>query len=119
MQTSRQILQKHGFSPILLNILEHEEVFKRSLGEDSEIVSKVSINENKLFFIPISKNKKEMYTLKDLNNNTLVMRPEGTAGLLRMVLETNLRYSLPKKLYYDGPMFRYERPQKGRLRQFY
>ncbi len=61
-----------------------------------------------------------MYTLKDLSDNNLVLRPEGTAGLMRMILETkNQKYQLPKKLYYAGPMFRYERPQKGRLRQFY
>ena len=60
-----------------------------------------------------------MYTLKDLSENNLVLRPEGTAGLMRMILETNQKYQLPKKLYYTGPMFRYERPQKGRLRQFY
>lgn len=60
-----------------------------------------------------------MYTLKDLSNNKLVLRPEGTAGLMRMILETNQKYQLPKKFYYDGPMFRYEKPQKGRLRQFY
>ena len=60
-----------------------------------------------------------MYNLKDLSDNNLVLRPEGTAGLMRMMLETNMKFNLPKKFYYDGPMFRYERPQKGRLRQFY
>jgi len=60
-----------------------------------------------------------MYSLKDHSDNVLVLRPEGTAGLMRMILESNTKNKLPKKLYYEGPMFRYERPQKGRLRQFY
>ncbi len=60
-----------------------------------------------------------MYNIKDLSGNTLVLRPEGTAGIMRLILEKNLEMQLPQKLYYIGPMFRYERPQKGRLRQFY
>lgn len=60
-----------------------------------------------------------MFTLKDLSNNNLVLRPEGTASLMRYLLENNLQFDLPAKYYYHGPMFRYEKPQKNRLRQFY
>lgn len=60
-----------------------------------------------------------MYYLKDFSNNTLVLRPEGTAGLIRFILENNLQYNLPLKYYYNGAMFRYEKPQKGRMRQFF
>lgn len=80
-------------------ILEHASVFERTLGEDSDIIGK------------------ELYTFQDKSGDQLTMRPEGTAGAARALLSNNLTSSLPVKWYYHGPMFRHERPQKGRFRQ--
>jgi histidyl-tRNA synthetase len=92
----------YGFSEIRTPIFEHTELFLRSVGEDTDIVSK------------------EMYTFKDRSDRLLTLRPEGTAAATRSYLEHNLKDGpQPTKLYYMGPMFRYDRPQAGRYRQFH
>ena len=89
-----------GYDEINLPIVEYSEVFKRGIGLDTDVVNK------------------EMYSFQDRNGEYLSLRPEGTAGCVRAVLENNLLISPPLKLWYFGKMFRYERPQKGRQRQF-
>jgi len=91
----------YGFEEIQTPIIEPAAVFKRSLGDTSDIVSK------------------QMYLFKDLGGDDIVLRPEGTAGVARASINEGLSQLLPLKLLYRGPMFRYERPQKGRYRQFY
>ncbi|OYZ19610.1 MAG: histidine--tRNA ligase [Bdellovibrio sp. 28-41-41] len=93
--------QRFGFGEIRTPIFEHSEVFHRTLGETSDVVSK------------------ETYTFKDRSDESLTLRPEGTAGIARAFISEGLAQKIPLKLYYCGPMFRYERPQKGRLRQFH
>jgi histidyl-tRNA synthetase len=100
-QTVRKLFAEYGYANIRMPIVEETRLFNRSIGEVTDIV------------------EKEMYTFADRNNDSLTLRPEGTAGCVRAVLEHNLLYDGPKKLYYEGPMFRYERPQKGRYRQFH
>lgn len=91
-----------GYAPIETPIFEHTEVFERGVGEATEVVGK------------------QMYTFEDRGGRSLTLRPEGTAPVMRAVLEHNLhRGSLPIKVSYAGPMFRQERPQKGRYRQFF
>lgn len=91
-----------GFSKIATPIVEYTQLFTRSVGDATDIV------------------QKEMYTFNDRNNESLTLRPEGTAPVVRAVVEHNLLNTDPvQKLYYTGPMFRYERPQKGRYRQFH
>ena len=90
-----------NFVPMNSPIMEHSEVFLRTLGNTSDVVMK------------------EMYSLFDKNNESLTLRPEGTAGVARAFISNGLSQNLPQKYYYFGPMFRYERPQKGRLRQFH
>ncbi|KEI34935.1 histidyl-tRNA synthetase [Francisella sp. W12-1067] len=98
----REILDQYNYNETRLPILEKSELFHRSVGETSDIVSK------------------ETYDFTDRNGDSLTLRPEGTAGCVRMVLENNLiNRGQTQKLWYCGPMFRYERPQKGRYRQFY
>jgi histidyl-tRNA synthetase len=100
--TVRDWLRAYGYRPIRVPILERTELFVRSIGEVTDIV------------------EKEMYTFVDqLNGESLTLRPEGTASCVRAVLEHNLLYGGPQRLYYTGPMFRHERPQKGRYRQFH
>ena len=89
-----------NFKPIETPIMEFNEVFSRTLGLSSDVVMK------------------EMYTFIDRSNDQLTLRPEGTAGIARAVISNGLTQNLPLKYFYYGPMFRYERPQKGRLRQF-
>lgn len=101
VDTARQLSKNYGASEIHTPIFEHSGVFKRTLGEDSDIVHK------------------EMYSFMDRSDNELTLRPEGTAPVVRAVLSNSLTQSLPLKLFYAGPMFRYERPQKGRQRQFH
>lgn len=91
----------YGFGEIKTPLFEHSEVFHRTLGETSDVVSK------------------ETYTFNDRSNESLTLRPEGTAGIARAFISEGLAQKIPLKLYYSGPMFRYERPQKGRLRQFH
>ena len=90
----------YGYGEIRLPVVEHTELFKRSIGEVTDIV------------------EKEMYTFNDRNDESLTLRPEGTAGCVRAAIQQGL-LSIPQRLWYAGPMFRYERPQKGRQRQFH
>src|SRR5262245_54787796 len=100
-ETTRHLFASYGYGNIRMPIVEETRLFDRSIGEVTDIV------------------EKEMYTFADRNGDSITLRPEGTAGCVRAVLEHNLLYDGPKKLYYEGPMFRYERPQKGRYRQFH
>ncbi|EKD70143.1 MAG: hypothetical protein ACD_46C00621G0001, partial [uncultured bacterium] len=97
----RRILQGHGYQEIRFPIVEKTELFKRSIGEVTDIV------------------EKEMYTFLDRNQETLTLRPEGTACCVRAGIEHSLLYNQIQRLWYTGPYFRHERPQKGRYRQFY
>lgn len=99
--TLRDVLHSYGYAEIRMPILEKTELFKRSIGEATDIV------------------EKEMYTFADRNNDYLTLRPEGTAGCVRAGIEHGLFYNQIQRLWYGGPYFRYERPQKGRYRQFY
>ncbi|HOH59168.1 MAG TPA: ATP phosphoribosyltransferase regulatory subunit, partial [Bacilli bacterium] len=97
----KDIIENFGYEEVVLPIIENTEVFTRSSGETSDIV------------------RKEMYTFEDRGKRSLTLRPEGTAGVVRFFLESKEYANLDlKKYYYFGPMFRYERPQKGRYRQF-
>jgi histidyl-tRNA synthetase len=100
---ARKIFGSCGFRKIRFPVLEYTEVFTRSIGDTSDIVAK------------------EMYTFVDKGGRSVTMRPEGTASVVRSFVQHNLSHEMPppQKFYYMGPMFRYERPQKGRLRQFY
>ena len=97
----RDVLASYGYSEIRLPIVEKTELFKRSIGEVTDIV------------------EKEMYTFDDRNGDSLTLRPEGTAGCLRACLEHGLLHNQVHRLWYYGPMYRHERPQKGRYRQFF
>lgn len=100
-QVIREVLDAYGYREIRLPIVEKTELFKRSIGEVTDIV------------------EKEMYTFDDRNGDSLTLRPEGTAGCLRACLEHGLIQNQVQRLWYYGPMYRHERPQKGRYRQFY
>ena len=93
-------LADYGYQEIRMPILENTQLFKRTIGEITDIV------------------EKEMYTFNDLNGDSLTLRPEGTAGCVRACLEHGLLHNQQQKLWYGGPMFRHEKPQKGRYRQF-
>lgn len=93
-------LTRYGYQEIRFPYIESTQLFKRTIGEVTDIV------------------EKEMYTFNDLNGDSLTLRPEGTAGCVRACLEHGLLYNQLQKLWYMGPMFRHERPQKGRYRQF-
>lgn len=99
-ETAQAVLEQYGFQSIRLPIVEKTELFCRSIGEVTDIV------------------EKEMYTFNDRNGDSLTLRPEGTAGCVRAVIENGLAHNQIQKLFYTGPMFRHERPQKGRYRQF-
>ena len=100
--TVRDWLRDYGYRNIRMPIVEKTELFVRSIGEVTDIV------------------EKEMYTFVDhLNGESLTLRPEGTASCVRAALQHNLLYAGPQRVYYSGPMFRHERPQKGRYRQFH
>ncbi|MCB4766109.1 MAG: ATP phosphoribosyltransferase regulatory subunit, partial [Sulfurovum sp.] len=100
--TAIKIAKRYGYNYIETPILEETALFKRSVGDSSDIVTK------------------EMYQFEDKGNNDVCMRPEGTAGVVRTFVSTKLdRQPMKQKFYYYGPMFRYERPQKGRLREFH
>lgn len=101
IETGRSVSERYGFGEIATPIFEFTEVFKRTLGEASDVVSK------------------EMYTFTDRGGEELTLRPEATASICRALITGGLTQSLPAKFYCHGPMFRYERPQKGRLRQFH
>ena len=101
-QTVRNILQLHNFEEIILPVVEYAEVFQRSIGEVTDIV------------------QKEMFVFADKKGRVLALRPEGTAGTVRAFVQHKLFTLKPYlKLFYEGPMFRYERPQAGRYRQFH
>lgn len=100
--TARQIMAQYGYNNIRMPIVETTDLFVRSVGEHTDIV------------------EKEMYAWVDaLNGDKLTLRPEGTAGCVRAVIESNLTYNGPQRLWYMGPMFRHENVQKGRQRQFH
>jgi len=99
--TLADILQSYGYQEIRFPILESTDLFKRSIGEVTDIV------------------EKEMYTFDDRNGDSVTLRPEGTASCVRACEEHGLLYNQTQRLWYMGPMFRYERPQKGRYRQFH
>ena len=97
----RDIVQSYGYEEIRLPLLEHTELFKRSIGEVTDIV------------------EKEMYTFDDRNGESLTLRPEATASVVRAGITNGMLHNQRQKLWTSGPMFRYEKPQKGRYRQFY
>ncbi|MCK7548262.1 histidine--tRNA ligase [Marinobacter koreensis] len=99
--TVRQVLGQYGYQEIRMPIVEQTDLFKRSIGEVTDIV------------------EKEMYTFEDRNGDSLTLRPEGTAGCVRAAEEHGLLFNQTRRLWYTGPMFRHERPQKGRYRQFH
>ena len=99
--TGRMIAERYGYEEAATPIFEFSDVFARTLGETSDIVTK------------------EMYTFTDKGGDSATLRPEGTAGIARALISGGLSQNLPLKFFYAGPMFRYERPQKGRLRQFH
>jgi len=96
-----KIAHMYGYTGIELPIVESLEVFKRTLGDASDVVNK------------------EMFTISDRHDDILALRPEATASVVRALISNKLTQDLPQKFFYNGPMFRYERPQKGRYRQFY
>ena len=101
-ETVRSWLKAYGYRPIRMPIVEPTPLFKRAIGEVTDIV------------------EKEMYSFEDsLNGEQLTLRPEGTAGCVRAVIQHGLANQIPRRLYYIGQMFRHERPQKGRYRQFH
>ena len=99
--TVKDVLAGYGYDEIRMPILEQTALFKRSIGEVTDIV------------------EKEMYTFEDRNGDSLTLRPEGTASCVRACEEHGLLYNQTQRLWYTGPMFRHERPQKGRYRQFF
>jgi histidyl-tRNA synthetase len=101
VDTARRIAERYGYDEVATPIFEFTEVFARPIGETSDIVTK------------------EMYTFADRGGEEITLRPEYTAGIVRAVLSNGLTQSLPLKFFASGPMFRYERPQKGRFRQFH
>ncbi len=100
-EAARSVAERCGFVPMATPIFEFTEVFQRTLGDTSDIVTK------------------EMYTFDDKGGDSLTLRPEGTAGIARAFISGGLQNELPLKCFYHGPMFRHERPQKGRQRQFH
>ena len=101
VNTARHIAGLYGFDEWSTPIFEETRVFSRSLGDTSDVVSK------------------EMYSFNDRDGDSLTLRPEGTAAVCRALVTNALTQSLPQKVFYTGPMFRHERPQKGRYRQFH
>ena len=101
IETARRVAASYGFDEWATPVFENTAVFARTLGETSDVVTK------------------EMYTFDDRGGDSVTLRPEGTAGVCRALVSNGLTQSLPQKVFYAGPMFRYERPQKGRYRQFH
>ena len=99
--TFRKLMQSYGYQEIRMPIVENTALFKRSIGEVTDIV------------------EKEMYTFEDRNGDSLTLRPEGTACCVRAAMQHGLLHNQIQRLWYTGPMFRHERPQKGRYRQFH
>ncbi|MDT8895417.1 histidine--tRNA ligase [Halomonas sp. I1] len=100
-QQVRALMGRYGYDEIRTPVLEQTSLFKRSIGEVTDIV------------------EKEMYTFEDRNGDSLTLRPEGTASCVRAAMENGLLHNQTQRLWYQGPMFRHERPQKGRYRQFH
>lgn len=101
IETARRVTRLYGFAEWQTPIFEDTKVFSRTLGETSDVVTK------------------EMYSFEDRGGDSITLRPEGTAGVCRALITNGLTQTLPQKVFYAGPMFRYERPQKGRYRQFH
>ncbi len=101
IDTARAVAALYGYHAVSTPIVEFTEVFQRTLGEATDVVTK------------------EMYTFDDRGGDSVTLRPENTAGVARMFMSEGLAQQVPCKFFYAGPMFRYERPQKGRLRQFH
>src|SRR5690554_7072498 len=99
--TVRKVLSQYGYQEIRMPIVEQTELFKRSIGEVTDIV------------------EKEMYTFDDRNGDSLTLRPKNTASCVRAAEQHDLLYNQVQRLWYCGPMFRHERPQAGRYRQFH
>lgn len=99
--TLRRVVSSYGYSEVRMPIVEMTNLFQRAIGEVTDVV------------------EKEMYTFNDRNGDSLTLRPEGTAGCVRACIEHGLVYNQERRLWYVGPMFRHERPQKGRYRQFH
>ena len=97
----RRVLEAYGYREVRLPVIERTELFQRSIGEVTDIV------------------EKEMYTFEDRSGDSITLRPEGTAGCVRAGIESGLLHNAEPRLWYAGPMFRHERPQRGRLRQFH
>ncbi len=100
-ETARRVFEAYSFEEIRMPVVEKTELFKRTIGEVTDIV------------------EKEMYTFADRNGDSLTLRPEGTAGCVRAGIENGLLHNQIQRFWYQGPMFRHERPQKGRYRQFH
>jgi histidyl-tRNA synthetase len=100
-KTVKNVLSSYGYSEVRMPVVEQTNLFKRSIGEVTDIV------------------EKEMYTFDDRNGESLTLRPEGTASCVRAAEEHGLLFNQMQRFWYQGPMFRYERPQKGRYRQFH
>lgn len=99
--TLRQLMSSYGYAEVRMPIMESTGLFRRAIGEVTDVV------------------EKEMYTFDDRNGESMTLRPEGTAGCVRAGIEHGLLYNQERRMWYMGPMFRYERPQKGRYRQFH
>src|SRR5262245_26617059 len=100
--TTRDVFRRYGYRNLRVPIVEPTPLFVRAIGEVTDVV------------------EKEMYTFEDrLNGESLTLRPEATAGIVRAAIEHNLTYERPQRVWLAGPMFRHERPQKGRYRQFH
>ncbi|MBR9858208.1 MAG: histidine--tRNA ligase, partial [Gammaproteobacteria bacterium] len=97
----RDLMRAYGYAEVRMPIMEVTGLFKRAIGEVTDVV------------------EKEMYTFDDRNGDSMTLRPEGTAGCVRAGIEHGLLYNQERRMWYMGPMFRYERPQKGRYRQFH
>src|SRR3954468_18896271 len=95
------LLHEYGYEELRVPVVEHTELFKRAIGEHTDVVSK------------------EMYTFQDQGGESLTLRPEATAGIVRAVISNSMLRGQKWKLWCAGPMFRHERPQKGRYRQFH
>src|ERR1700735_3637780 len=100
-RVARAVFEAYGYEEMRVPIVEHTELFQRSIGEHTDIV------------------EKEMYSFQDIGGDRLTLRPEGTAGIARAAISNGLLRGARHKLWCLGPMFRHERPQKGRYRQFY
>src|SRR4029077_7912617 len=101
VNTALSVAERYGYGEIMTPVFEFSEVFHRTLGDTSDVVTK------------------ETYTFTDRGGESLTLRPEFTAGVARAFISNGLQDQLPLKFFYAGPAFRYERPQKGRLRQFH